>query len=66
MNKEFFEALELLAEENGIPMEQLVEKIKQGISRAVKKEYPDCEDFLVDIDPEKKVFDVILMRTVID
>ena len=66
MNKEFFEALELLAEDNGIPMEQLVEKIKQGISRAVKKEYPDCEDFLVDIDPEKKIFDVILMRTVID
>ena len=66
MNKEFFEALELLAEENGIPMEQLVDKIKQGISRAVKKEYPDCEDYMVEIDPEKKVFDVFLMRTVVD
>ena len=66
MNKEFFEALELLAEENGIPMEQLVDKIKQGISRAIKKEYPDCEDYMVEIDPENKVFDVILMRTVID
>ena len=66
MNKEFFEALELLAEENGIPMDMLVDKIKQGISRAVKKEYPDCEDFLVDIDPEKKVFEVSLMRTVVE
>ena len=37
MNKEFFEALELLAKENDIPMEELVDKIKQGISKAVKK-----------------------------
>ena len=66
MNKEFFEALELLAQENGIPMKTLVEKIQQGISRAVKKEYPDCEDFIVDIDPEKKKFEVCLMRTVVD
>ncbi len=66
MNKEFFEALELLAEENGIPMDMLVEKIKQGISRAVKKEYPDCEDFRVEIDPENKIFEVCIMRTVVD
>ncbi|MBP1561363.1 MAG: transcription termination/antitermination protein NusA [Oscillospiraceae bacterium] len=66
MNKEFFAALELLAQENSIPMDLLVEKIKQGISRAVKKEYPDCEDFLVDIDPEKQKFEVCLMRTVVD
>lgn len=66
MNKEFFEALELLAQENGIPMDLLVEKIKQGISRAVKKEYPMCEDFLVDIVPEEQRFDVIVMRRAID
>jgi len=66
MNKEFFEALERLAQENGIPMELLTEKIKLGISRAVKKEYPYCEDFNVEIDPEKKVFDITVMRTVVD
>lgn len=66
MNKEFFEALELLAQENGIPMDLLVDKIKQGISRAVKKEYPYCENFLVDIDPEEKKFEVVVMREVID
>ncbi|MCH5349380.1 MAG: transcription termination/antitermination protein NusA [Oscillospiraceae bacterium] len=65
-NKEFFEALELLAQENGIPMDLLVDKIKQGISRAVKKEYPYCEDFLVDIVPEEKKFEVIVMRTIVD
>ncbi|MGN0675073.1 MAG: transcription termination factor NusA [Oscillospiraceae bacterium] len=66
MNKEFFEALELLAQENGIPMELLIEKIQQGIARAVKKEYPDCENYIVDIDPEKKKFEVCLMRTVVE
>ena len=67
MNKEFFEALELLAEENGIPMDELVEKIRQGISKAVKKEYPECEEHhLVDIDPEKGIFEVSLLRTVVE
>ncbi|MCH5192455.1 MAG: transcription termination/antitermination protein NusA [Oscillospiraceae bacterium] len=65
-NKEFFDALELLAQENGIPMDLLVDKIKQGISRAVKKEYPYCEDFLVDIVPEEKKFEVTVMREVVD
>jgi len=66
MNKEFFEALELLAQENGIPMETLVEKIEQGIARAVKKEYPDCENYHVKIDMEKKKLEVCLMRTVVE
>ena len=65
-NKEFFDALELLAQENGIPMDLLVDKIKQGIARAVKKEYPYCEDFLVDIVPEEKKFEVTVMRTIVD
>ncbi len=66
MNKEFFEALEQLAQESGIPMESLIDKIQQGVSRAVKKEYPDCENFLVNIDTEKKKFEVCLMRTVVE
>lgn len=66
MNKEFFEAMECLATENGIPVEALVEKIKQGILKAVRKEYPDCDDFLVDIDPSENKFDVCVMRNVVD
>ena len=66
MNKEFFEAVELLAKENGIPMDLLVDKIKQGIARAVKKEYPYCEDFLVDIVPEEHKFEITVMRTVVE
>lgn len=66
-NKEFFEALKLLAQENGIPMDVLVDKIKQGIFRAIKKEHPYCcEKFTVDIVPEEEKFEVAVMREVID
>ena len=34
MNKEFFEALELLAQENGIPMETLIEKMNSELCDA--------------------------------
>ena len=66
MNKEFFDALECLANENNIPLDALVEKIEQGILKAVRKEYPDCDDFLVDIDPAQNKFDVCVMRNVVD
>ena len=66
MSKALFEALELLEKENGIPMSMLVEKIEQGILKAVRKEYPDCDDFCVEIDPAKNKFDVSIMRTVVD
>ena len=67
MTKEIFTALELLAEESGIPMDMLLERIKEGVLKAVKKEYPDCEEFThIEIDPDKRVFDVIVMRNVVD
>lgn len=66
MNKEFFDALECLAGENNIPLDDLVEKIEQGILKAVRKEYPDCDDFLVKIDPAENRFDVCVMRNVVD
>lgn len=64
--KEFFAALEQLAEENSISMDSLVEKISQAILKAVKKEYDYCDDFVVNIDPEKNIFDVCVLRTVVD
>ncbi|MGN0642064.1 MAG: transcription termination factor NusA [Huintestinicola sp.] len=66
MNNEFFEALECLAEENGIPVNALAEKIEQGVYKAVVKEYPDCDAFYVKVDPDEKKFDVCVMRVVVD
>lgn len=66
MSKALFEALELLEKENGIPMNMLVDKIKQGILKAVRREYPDCDDFSVEIDPQRNKFEVAIMRTVVE
>ncbi|MGN0666403.1 MAG: transcription termination factor NusA [Huintestinicola sp.] len=66
MNKEFFEALECLADENGIPVDALAEKIEQGVRKAVVKEYPDCDAFLIKVDLTERRFDVCIMRTVVD
>jgi N utilization substance protein A len=64
--KEFFSALEALAEENNVDIESLTEKIKEAILKAVRKEYDYCDDFTVEIDAEKNIFDVCVLRTVVD
>ena len=52
MNAEFFEALAMLEAERGLSAEYLLEKIKNAIVIAVKKDY-DVEDdnVAVEIDP---------------
>lgn len=65
-NKEFFKALTGLSESSGIPAEELVEKVRQSILKAVKKEYPEGDNFRVCIDPDKNVFEVCIMRVVVD
>lgn len=66
MTKELFAALEQLAEENCIPMSALVERIKDAILKAVRKEYDYCDDFVVTIEPENNKFEVCVLRTVVD
>lgn len=68
MNKEFFEALSLLEKENGIDTEVLIEKIEQGILKAVKKDYPntDEENIVVKIDLEKNRLNLKINKTVVE
>lgn len=67
MDNEIFDSLELISKENDIPVEMLIEKIEQAVMKAVKREYPDCEEFAhVETDMEKRTFNVIFMRTVVD
>lgn len=65
-NKALFDALELLEQENQISADVLIEKIKQGILKAVRREHPECENILVDINPEKKIFKIALMKTIVE
>ncbi len=66
MNKEFFEALQLLQRENGISGDLLIEKIRQGVLKAIKKDYPDCENINIVIDPEKNKFEMKILKDVVE
>ncbi len=66
MNSEFFEALKLMGEENGINAEDIAEIIKQGISRAIKKDNPGCDNIRVEIDPDNGIFEMGILKLVVD
>ncbi len=66
---DFYENLEALAEEKGIDSEILAEKIKYAIERSLRSNlhFDDDEDFVkVEIDPKNKVFDVSILKEVIE
>ena len=66
MNKEIFEALSALEQENHIEKDVLIEKIKQGIMKAIKRDYPMSEHITVDIDPDNNKFEMKLHKEVMD
>jgi len=57
MNNEFFDALELLAQEKHIPKEYVIEKVEAALTAACKKEFGST-NITVNIDPEKREFKV--------
>ena len=66
MNNEFFDALELLEKEKGIPMDYLLERIKTAIGMAVKRDYGGIENVLVDINDETRKFKVSIVKNVVE
>ena len=66
MSKEIFEALKIMQQQNGIPIDDLIEKIKSGILKAVKRDYPDSENIRIDLDPESETFEMALLKTVVE
>ena len=66
MNKDFFEALKLLQQENGISSDLLIEKIKQGVLKAIKKDYPFCDNINIDIDPERNKFEMKILKDIVE
>ena len=67
MNAEFFEALTMLEKERGLPADYLLEKIKNAIVIAVKKDYEvEDENVSVVIEPDQGKFSVSLLKTVVE
>lgn len=67
MNAEFFEALAMLEKERGLPADYLLEKIKNAIVIAVKKDYEvEDENVSVVIEPDQGKFSVSLLKSVVE
>ena len=66
MNKEFFEAVELMEKEKGIMAEYLYEKISNAIVVAARKDYNGKDVVACDIDPEKREMRVYLRQNIVE
>jgi N utilization substance protein A len=65
-NSDFFEALKQMGEENGMEPAALAEIIQQGVAKAIKKDNPNCENIRVEINPETGVFEMGILKLVVD
>lgn len=66
MNAEFFEALDLLEKEKGIPKEYMLEKIEAALTGALKREIGGAGNIRIKLDPAKKDMRVYRLRTVVE
>ena len=66
MNKEIFNALELLEKEKGIPKEYMYEKIEAALVSAYKKEYGNNTNVRVHIDPVKQDVKLYQQKEVVE
>lgn len=66
MNKEFFEALDILEKERGIKKEVLIEKVTKAMQVAVEKDLGIEGNVSVVAEPEKKNFTVSILKEVVE
>ena len=66
MNAEFFEAIALIEKEKGIPQSYMIEKIRQAMLTAFKRDFPQCEDNVeIVIDEKKKNVEMHVNKTAV-
>ena len=66
INSEFFDALRALEKERGVPMAYMIEKIKNAVSIAVKRDVNGGENNIVEIEPDRGRFFVAVRKQVVD
>ena len=67
MNAEFFEAIEDIEAEKGIPRGYMYDKIKQAMLAAFRKDNPECEDNVeILLDEEKKRIEMNINKVVVE
>ena len=63
---EIFDALQMMAEESGIPAGYLADKIRTAIITAAKKDYGSRDVVFCEMDIENRVFKVYVRKTVVN
>ena len=66
MNKEFFDAVQMLETEKGISSEYIYEKIRAAIISATRNSYGNKDNVVCDINPEAKTMNVYVKISVVD
>ncbi|MCR5576979.1 MAG: transcription termination factor NusA [Oscillospiraceae bacterium] len=67
MNADFFEAIEDIEKEKGIPRGYMYDKIKQAMLAAFRRDNPECEDNVeIILDEDTKRMEMNVVKTVVD
>ena len=67
MNAEFFEAIEDIEKEKGIPRSYMYDKIKQAMLAAFRRDNPECEDNVeLILEEEKKRIEMNVLKIVVE
>ena len=67
MNAEFFEAIEDIEREKGIPRTYMYDKIKQAMLAAFRRDNPECEDNVeLILEEEKKRIEMNVLKLVVE
>ena len=67
MNAEFFDALDDIEREKGIPKSYMLDKITLALLAAYKQDNPNCgENVIVNMDDDKKKVDMYLLMEVVE
>ena len=67
MNAEFFEAIEEIEKEKGIPRGYMYDKIKQAMLAAFRRDNPECEDNVeIILEEDSKRIEMNVIKTVVD
>ena len=67
MNAEFFDAIYDIEKEKGIPREYMIERIRQALLAALRKDNPSAEEHVVvSVDEEAKNIDMYIQKSVVE
>ncbi len=66
MNNEFFDALEALEKDKGIPKEYMLEKVEAALLTAYKKDNNGQSNVRISLDPVKRNVRMFVQRTVVE